>query len=147
MAPTVTDQHGAHSLPHLHRAPEAAVITDARGASSQELSSRMRRYTFAMAFRLACFIGMAFVDGWLRWTFLAFAVFMPYVAVVLANQADQRTVKSKVEHGAPQDAPALTVGEGFVLHGEVIDGEVVDGEVIDGEVGDDPADQYARPAA
>jgi hypothetical protein len=92
-----------------------------------------------MAFRLACFLGMAFVDGWLRWTLLAFAVFLPYIAVVLANQSDQRTVASQVEHGAPQDAPALTTGaEGVVLSGDVISGEVVD---------DDPVDEYSRSAA
>jgi type III secretory pathway component EscV len=139
MAPTASDLHSDRPFSHLHPAPATAVITDARGAASKELSSRMRRYTIAMAFRLACFIGMAFVDGWLRWTLLAFAVFLPYIAVVLANQSDQRTVASQVEHGAPQDAPALTTGaEGVVLSGDVISGEVVD---------DDPVDEYSRPAA
>ena len=134
MSPTASDQHSERPLSHLHPAPVAAVITDARGAASAELSSRMRRYTIAMTFRLACFIGMAFVGGWLRWTLLAFAVFLPYVAVVLANQTDQRTVASRVEHGAPEGAPALTTGaEPVVLSGEVISGEVMD----------DPADQYA----
>jgi hypothetical protein len=139
MAPTASDLHSDRPFPHLHPAPAAAVITDARGAASQELSSRMRRYTIAMTFRLACFVGMAFVGGWLRWTLLAFAVFLPYVAVVLANQSDQRTHASEVEHGAPEDAPALTTGvDGVVISGEVISGEVVD---------DDPADHRARPAA
>lgn len=143
MAPTASDLHrDRHVRPH-HQRTAHAVVTDARGAASQELSSRMRRYTLAMAFRLACFISMAFVGGWLRWTLLAFAVFLPYVAVVLANQADQRSVESQVEHGAPEDAPALTTGaEGVVLPGEVIDGEVIDGEVVD-----EPADAYAGRAA
>jgi type III secretory pathway component EscV len=139
MAPTASDLHSDRPFPHphLHPAPEAAVITDARDAASKELASRMRRYTIAMAFRLACFISMAFVDGWLRWTLLAFAVFLPYVAVVLANQSDQRTVHNRVEHGAPADAPALTTGaEPVVITGEVISGEVVDA-----------TDDYVRPAA
>lgn len=110
--------------PHLHRAPEPVVITDARGSSSQELSQRVKRYTYAMAFRMVCFIGMVFVEGWLRWTLLAFAVFLPYVAVVLANQTDQRTTASEIEHGAPEDAPQLTVGD----HAEVIHGEVIEDE-------------------
>jgi type III secretory pathway component EscV len=139
MAPTASDLHSDRPFPHLHPAPAAAVITDARGAASQELSSRMRRYTIAMTFRLACFVGMAFVGGWLRWTLLAFAVFLPYVAVVLANQSDQRTVASQVEQGAPEGAAALTTGaEGVDLSGDVISGEVV---------ADDPAEEYARPAA
>jgi type III secretory pathway component EscV len=98
----------------------------------------MRRYTIAMAFRLACFVSMAFVGGWPRWTLLAFAVFLPYVAVVLANQTDQRSIANQVEHGAPEDASALTTGaEGVVISGDVISGEVVD----------DTTDEYARPAA
>ena len=138
MAPTASDLHSDRPFPHLHPVPAAAVITDARGAASRELSSRMRRYTIAMTFRLACFICMAFVDGWLRWTLLAFAVFLPYIAVVLANQSDQRTVASKVEHGAPEDAPALMTGADTV---------VISGEVVSGEVVDYPADGYVRPAA
>jgi len=113
--------------PHLpHRGPAATVITDARGASSVELDHRVKRYTLAMAFRMVCFLSMFFVDGWLRWTLLAFAVFLPYVAVVLANQSDQRTTPSEIEHGAPQDAPQLTVGE----HVEVIEGDLVDDEPV-----------------
>ena len=126
MAPTASDLHSdRHLLPH-HRAAATAVITDARDAGSKELSSRMWRYGIAMAFRLACFVGIVFVDGWLRWMLLAFAVFLPYVAVLMANQADERTVHQDLEHGAPQDAPQLTTGTGAPVSGEVIEGEVVD---------------------
>ena len=113
--------------PHLsHHAAGASVITDARGASSVELGRRVKRYSLAMAFRMACFLSMVFVDGWLRWTLLAFAVFLPYVAVVLANQADERTTPSEVEHGAPEAAPQLTTGE----HVEVLEGDVVEDEPL-----------------
>ena len=115
-----------HLPPRPHRSTAATVITDARGASSVELDQRVKRYTLAMAFRMACFLSMVFVDGWLRWTLLAFAVFLPYVAVVLANQADQRTRPSEVEHGAPEDAPQLTPG----VHAEVIEGDVVEDEPL-----------------
>lgn len=115
-APTTDHQH-AH-----HRSSAPAVITDARGASSVEISRRVKRYTLAMAFRMACFLGMVFVDGWLRWTLLAFAVFLPYVAVLIANEADERTTTTEIEHGAPEDALQLTVGD----HAEIIPGDVVD---------------------
>ena len=140
MAPTADDPRSDRPSLHLHRPAATAVITDARESGSAELSSRMHRYAIAMGFRLACFIGMAFVDGWLRWTLLAFAVFLPYVAVLLANQVDQRTVGNQVEHGAPTDAPALTVGDHEALPGS----DRFSGDVIDGEVVDAP---YARPAA
>ena len=121
MSTRVSAPKGPH--PHsLHRAPTASVITDARGSASGELSRRVRRYTIAMAFRMACFLSMVFVEGWLRWTLLAFAVFLPYVAVVLANQADERTTENEVEHGAPEDARQLTTGDRV----EVIAGDVVD---------------------
>nr|WP_294694259.1 DUF3099 domain-containing protein [uncultured Friedmanniella sp.] len=121
MSTTASAPKGHHSHP-LHRAPSASVITDARGSASGELSRRVKRYTIAMAFRMACFLSMVFVEGWLRWTLLAFAVFLPYVAVVLANQADERTTENQVEHGAPEDAPQLTAGDPV----EVIPGYVVD---------------------
>jgi hypothetical protein len=108
-----------------HRSqPAATVITDARSASSREMSGRVRRYTITMAFRMACFLSMIFVQGWLRWVLLACAVFLPYIAVVLANQSDQRTGPGGlVERGAPSDAPQLTTGE----QPEVVVGEVVEG--------------------
>jgi hypothetical protein len=105
--------------------PEHVVITDARSATSQEMAGRVRRYTITMAFRTACFVSMIFVHGWLRWVLLACAVFLPYVAVVLANQADERTSTSVVEHGAPEDARQLTAGAGLVGD-DVVEGDVIE---------------------
>ena len=87
------------------------------------MSGRVRRYTITMAFRMACFLSMLFVQGWLRWVLLAAAVFLPYIAVVLANQSDQRTRRGAVEHGAHEDAPQLTTG---AAEGDVVEGSVVD---------------------
>jgi hypothetical protein len=92
----------------------------------------MRRYAITMAFRTACFVSMVFVQGWLRWALLAGAVLLPYIAVVLANQSDQRSKGARVEQGAPLDAPQLTVGD---------DVRVVDGEVVAGSVGEDDDDR------
>lgn len=116
-----------------HRSrPASAVITDARSASSQEMSGRIRRYSITMAFRMACFLSMIWVEGWLRWVLLGCAVFLPYIAVVLANQADQRTGPSRVERGAPVDAPQLTSGEPVeILSGDVVDD---DGDQREGRV-------------
>ncbi len=102
-------------------------ITDARSATSAEMSGRIRRYTITMAFRMACFLSMLFVHGWLRWVLLACAVFLPYIAVVLANQADQRSSAAPIEHGAPADAPQLTTGEQL----DLVPGEVVEGSVVE----------------
>lgn len=43
-----------------------------------------------MLIRTACFIGAVVASGWLRWTLVGGAVVLPYIAVVLANAANQR---------------------------------------------------------
>lgn len=99
-----------------------SVITSARVASSEEMSGRIRRYSITMAFRTACFIGMIFVPGVGRWILFACAVFLPYIAVVLANQAQQRGMSGRVEAPpAPDDARQLTVGPEDVITGHVVD--------------------------
>ena len=99
---------------------DPAVITDARFAASEELATRQRRYAITMAFRTACFIAMVFVPGVLRWVLFACAVFLPYVAVVLANQAHQRGTSARTGTGEPTGAPQLTTGpdESEIISGD-----------------------------
>jgi len=124
VADPTRDPERARPAAPEHRPAATAVITDARGAASAELAGRMRRYTITMAFRLACFLSMIFVSGWLRWVLLGAAVLLPYIAVVLANQSDQRTKTGTVEAGAPVDAPQITAGAAPAPGGEVIEGTV-----------------------
>lgn len=109
---------GAHAVP---------VITDARGATSVEHDSRVKRYAWTMAFRTACFVSMIIVEGPLRWVLFAGAVFLPYVAVVFANQANQRHQPSQVNRADPIDRPQLTTGPGDT------DAEVIVGTITDGD--------------
>lgn len=120
------------------RGSGATVITDARVSTSAEMSSRMKRYAITMAFRTACFISMVFVRGPLLWVLFACAVFLPYVAVVVANQANQRTKKGSVSTAEPSAAPQLTTGKVQIIPGETISGEVVTGDVLDDRDGDGP---------
>ena len=99
------------------------VITDARTGSSREMASREKQYIITMAFRMACFISIFFVDGWLRLVVLAGAVFLPFFAVLFANQADNKHRAGTVEHGEPTPAPQLTMGP---AEAEVIEGELAD---------------------
>ena len=89
-----------------------------------------------MAFRTACFISMIFVPGVFRWILFACAVFLPLIAVVVANQANRRSTSrwaSGVE--APvSDAPQLTSGPEPPTEAEVIAGDSVRGDVRDGRV-------------
>ena len=78
----------------------ATNITDARPGSSAEMKRRVRRYTITMAFRTVCFLGaVIFAHGWLQWVLFAGALFLPYLAVLFANQADQKGLKKVVRRG------------------------------------------------
>ena len=109
------------------------VITDARGAASQEQATRQRRYAITMAFRTGCFIAMIFVPGVMRWVLFAGAVLLPYIAVIFANQAHQRPPGDAVRGsgGDPSDAPAITDGE---ERGQIISGEIIEDEEPDDRV-------------
>lgn len=112
------------------------VITDARSGASKEMSSRVRRYTYTMAFRTACFISMIFVSGVFRWILFAGAVFLPLIAVMIANQANRRSASrwtSTVE-GPGNDAPQLTTGQEPPTEADVIAGASVEGDVRDDRV-------------
>jgi hypothetical protein len=80
-------------------------------ATSDEMSSRIRRYTITMAFRAACFISMIFVSGAFRWVLFACAVVLPFIAVIAANQVNQHFRSGKMTHALPSDRPQLTTGD------------------------------------
>jgi Protein of unknown function (DUF3099) len=89
----------------------APLITDARMGTSEEMSSRIRRYTITMAFRAACFVSMIFVSGTVRWVLFACAVVLPFIAVIAANQVDQHFRSGKkMIHALPSERPQLTTG-------------------------------------
>lgn len=75
------------SMPRHSRHDDDAVrITTAPRSTADEIRSRQRRYLLSMALRTACVIGAVVVGpGPLRWLLIAGAVFLPYVAVVMAN--------------------------------------------------------------
>jgi type III secretory pathway component EscV len=104
-----TQLHGRGQGQRSH----ATLITDARSGASKEMSSRVRRYTYTMAFRTACFIAMIFVPGMFRWVLFACAVFLPLIAVIVANQANRRSASQWAAAAIPtpaSDAPQLTTG-------------------------------------
>ena len=107
---------------HRSSGASATVITDARTAASAEMSSRVRRYSITMAFRTACFLGMIWVEGPLRWVLFGCAVFLPYIAVLAANQAKRRGTGTGAPAVEPTDVPQLTSG----FTGEMISGGLAD---------------------
>lgn len=70
---------------------DAVRITTAPTSRSEEIAARQRRYVISMTIRTLCFVAAVAVGpGWLRWVLIAGAVFLPYIAVVMANAGDHR---------------------------------------------------------
>lgn len=84
-------------------------ITDARGSLSQDISARRRAYLISMTIRVVCFVSAGLAHGWLRWVFVAGAVFIPYFAVVLANAGRNLRAAAPLPPVSAQE-PALTEG-------------------------------------
>lgn len=94
------------------------VITDAPVPRSAELARRQRNYLISMSIRVACFIAMAFVHGWLRWACLAGAAIIPWFAVIFANVSSKGpAVQSTPADEAPEQ------GRPMLTNHEVIPGE------------------------
>ncbi len=66
-------------------------ITTAAESRATDIRTRQRRYLFSMGLRTVCFVGAVLVgQGILMWVMIFAAVFLPYVAVVLANAVTSR---------------------------------------------------------
>ncbi|ACQ80574.1 conserved hypothetical protein [Beutenbergia cavernae DSM 12333] len=82
-------------------------ITSAPRSQTDEQHGRLGRYMLSMGIRTACFLLAIVTEGWLRWTFAAAAIVLPYIAVVFANAGRERGtggVDDAVDH------PELTAG-------------------------------------
>lgn len=96
------------------------------------MRERMIKYALAMAIRMVCLILIFVVDGWFKLVAVAGAVFLPWVAVVIANGSDKAEIHSDAlldyapyaELGAAEESePAEssdTEDEPTVLQGELI---------------------------
>ncbi len=67
-------------------------ITNAQKSLSTDQPARQRRYFISMMVRTACFILTVLLPSPFRWFALAGAVFLPYIAVVVANAGRETIV-------------------------------------------------------
>lgn len=83
--------------------PEAIRITTAGSSPEADIARRQKKYAIAMGIRTLCFIGAAITGaaGWhWVWPFLILAsLFLPYVAVVMANAGDSRSTELPLTGG------------------------------------------------
>ena len=85
------------------REPSSDVftITGAQRGLSQEQTGRTRRYLISMGIRTGCVIAAIIVPGWPKWLFLAGAVILPYLAVVIANAGREQDEPGALGVSAP----------------------------------------------
>ena len=112
--------------------PEVHSITDAATAHSEDMRQRMIKYSLAMGIRMVCIILIFVVDGWFKIIAVAGAVFLPWIAVVIANGSDMAEAHSdallddvatpEIE-GSQQTAEDEPEEPVTVLQGELVDDE------------------------
>ncbi len=96
----------------------------------------MRKYAITMTVRVVCFVLAFFTTDWLRWFFLIGAIFLPYIAVVIANGgADLTRREPPAEFFKPSEPAALEAGGPDIAPAP--DGA----EVIDGTLNEDTDSQ------
>ena len=117
--------------------PEVHSITTAAPGHSEDMHKRMVRYATAMGIRMVCIVLIFVVDGWFKLIAAIGAVFLPWVAVVIANAQ----VKGDSASDSLIDTPPVAELEGGLAASG--DGDILPGEVVDNA--DDDAD--AAPAA
>ncbi|MGN6406031.1 DUF3099 domain-containing protein [Sinomonas sp.] len=105
--------------------PEVHSITTAAPGHSEDMHKRMVRYATAMGIRMVCIILLFVVDGWFKLIAVAGAVFLPWVAVVIANAQDTAETTSDSLLDTPPVAE-LEAGAAGRADDVVLDGEVVD---------------------
>ncbi len=89
-------------------ATEPQSVTSLEVAPEQERRGRMLRYSLAMTIRFVCVILSVVLHGWLMWVAIAGAVFLPYFAVVLANNVGSAGTKTKPATSV--SAPTISIG-------------------------------------
>lgn len=115
---------------------EVHSITSASPGHSVDMHQRMVRYAVAMGIRMVCIVAIFFVDGWFKLIPVAGAVFLPWVAVVIANaQTKADTYDSEVLDHLSYDE----LGSGYLELDGDWDGETIQGETLgDGEAPEAP---------
>ena len=84
---------------------EVYSISNATEGHSDDLQRRRRNYLISMGLRVVLFpVAALLFDGWLRWLMLAFALIMPGIAVIFANNSGGRRQGSSTAAAMPGHA-------------------------------------------
>ena len=91
-------------------ARQSTTITTLPRSPEDDRRARMMKYTITMTIRMACIAMCLVVQGWWLLVFAAGAIFLPYIAVVLANAVDSRFSRVERPDSAPRMITASEVG-------------------------------------
>jgi hypothetical protein len=85
------------------RVDHAVRITTAAASREDDIRARQRRYVFSMGVRTLCFVGAVLVgSGVFMWILIAAAIFLPYVAVVMANAVSTKSDGFALQEGSSE---------------------------------------------
>ena len=90
--------------------PPVHLITGAPKGITDDQAYRVRGYVISMSLRIVFFVAAVIAHGWLRWSLVLVAVFVPYFAVVFANGGreptrDEPQLIGDVSHHLPAGPP------------------------------------------
>jgi hypothetical protein len=86
-----------------------------RHGTSDDLAQRQRRYLISMSIRTVSFVLAVVTHGPLRWIFVAAALILPYIAVVMANAVGSGSVTAPTPY-VPQQAALDTAQRTAIEH-------------------------------
>jgi hypothetical protein len=88
--------------------PVPQSATSLPRAPRDDEGSRVTKYLITMGIRIVCFAAMALVTpyGWYTWVFAAGAVFLPWIAVVIANVGEDTRGPDVISPERMLEAPA-----------------------------------------
>lgn len=121
-------------------AGEVHRITSARPSLQEDIAARNKRYMLQMSTRVVCFLGAVVLDHWSRWVLVAGAVFLPYVAVVIANAGREKATDPGTYVDGAADPRALPSGPSVMTFAD----EPVPGASRTGAAGDAPTGSRGR---
>jgi hypothetical protein len=116
-------------------------ITSVGRSHQEDINSRMLKYSITMGIRVLCF-GLIFVlpSPW-RWVAAVGAIFLPYVAVLIANAGRERLPVAWGSGRSVRDVPSPHREEATAEPAALRPVQVVRGETVDA-----PAPRPADPA-
>jgi Flp pilus assembly protein TadB len=91
------------------REDEVVSVTSAQPGHSEDLHERIVRYAWMMSIRVVCFVLAILTPSPWRWICIVAAVFLPYVAVVMANARRSGKAREAVPF-SPETRPEIGPG-------------------------------------